>query len=303
MFFVSFRVSGPLRLLETAFREGANGLYANRLVSRTRDEISQAVSALNQLLRALRQRYEDFRFEAQEVKNAQIDAGIAERVQQVCDRIDQRYKFTGGKELRQRNAAQIRVPLFLFIFSEELSRSFLPIYVDGFSTPDIGMSEEILIGLPITLFMLMAAVITPIGGILSDRFGARRVFLTGIVPAIVGYVGTSLAQGYFDLILWRGLSGLGYGLIFIAAQAWVADHADNRNRAQGMAVFVGAVFAGALCGPSIGGILADRIGFEATFLVAAALAVTSGFHGLTRSLRKPETNSRRPATGSTWAHG
>ena len=276
VFFMNARVSGPLERLEALLAEGARGVFANRLVLRTRDEIGDLVGAFNRTLRSLCQRYEDFRFDAREIEDAQIDRSIARRIQAACTQVDSRYHFTGGVELRPRNAMQIRIPLFLFMFAEELPRSFLPLFVARLSPTDATISDELLIGLPITLFMLAAAVMTPFGGGIADRFGARRVFLMGIVPAAVGYVGTFLAQSYYDLVAWRLLSGAGYGLIFIAAQAWVAEHTGEHNRAQGMTVFVGGVFAATICGPSIGGILAGRIGFEATFLVSAGLAVASG---------------------------
>ena len=132
-------------------------------------------------------------------------------------------------------------------------------------------------GLPITLFMLAGMLMVPFAGGLNERFGTRRVFLAGLVPATIGYAGTFLAQDYLRSSS-RGefVSGIGYGLIFIAAQAWVAEHTDVRHRAQGMTVFVGAAFAAAICGPSIGGILADRLGFETTFLISAGLAAISG---------------------------
>ena len=276
VFFMNARISGPLERLEALLAEGARGVFANRLVLRTRDEIGDLVGAFNRTLRSLCQRYEDFRFDAREIEDAQIDRSIARRIQAACTQVDSRYRFTGGVELRPRNAMQIRIPLFLFMFAEELPRSFLPLFVARLSPTGTTVSDELLIGLPITLFMLAAAVMTPFGGGIADRFGARRVFLMGIVPAAVGYVGTFLAQSYYDLVAWRLLSGAGYGLIFIAAQAWVAEHTGEHNRAQGMTVFVGGVFAATICGPSIGGILAGRIGFEATFLVSAGLAVASG---------------------------
>ena len=276
VFFMNVRISGPLERLETLLADGARGVFANRLVLRTRDEIGDLVAAFNRTLRSLCQRYEDFRFDAREIEEAQIDRGIAQRIQAACTQVDRRYHFTGGMELRPRNAMQIRIPLFLFMFAEELPRSFLPLFVARLSPTGTAVSDELLIGLPITLFMLAAAVMTPFGGGIADRFGARRVFLMGIVPAVIGYVGTFLAQSYYDLVAWRLLSGAGYGLIFIAAQAWVAEHTGEHNRAQGMTVFVGGVFAATICGPSIGGILAGRIGFEATFLVSAGLAVASG---------------------------
>ena len=276
VFFMNVRISGPLERLETLLADGARGVFANRLMLRARDEIGDLVAAFNRSLRGLCQRYEDFRFDAREIEDAQIDRDIAQRIQTACTQVEKRYHFTGGEELRPRNAMQIRIPLFLFMFAEELPRSFLPLFVARLSPTDTAVSNELLVGLPITLFMLAAAVMIPFGGRIADRFGARRVFLMGIVPAAAGYFGTFLAQGYYDLVAWRMLSGVGYGLIFIAAQAWVAEHTGERNRAQGMTVFVGGVFAATICGPSIGGILAGRIGFEATFLASAGLAVVSG---------------------------
>ena len=302
MFLMSVRISGPMERIETILTEGARGIFGNQLLLRSRDEIGELVAALNRALRGLRQRYEDFHFDAREIRDAQIDKGIAQRIWTACQQIDDRYRFAGGAELRPRNAMQMRVPLFLFMFAEELPRSFLPLFVARLSPADAAISDELLFGLPIALFMLAGAVTVPFGGRLADRFGARRVFLAGILPAIVGYFGTFLAQGYYDLIAWRVLSGFGYGLIFIAAQAWVAENTQERSRAQDMSVFVGAVFAATICGPSIGGILAGRIGFEATFLISAALAVISGLivYSMLDETGKSRPMLRTATVGEEW---
>ena len=276
MFLMSVRVSGPMERVETILTEGAQGMFGSQFVLRARDEIGDVVAALNRALRSLRQRYEDFRFEVREIKDAQIDKDIANRIQSAGQQVDDRYRFSGGSELRLRNAMQIRIPLFVFMFAEEMPRSFLPLFAAHLSPTDTAMPHTLLYGLPITLFMLAGMIVVPFASGLTERFGTRRVFLAGIVPATIGYAGTFLAQGIYDLVAWRVISGVGYGLIFIAAQAWVADNTDMRHRAQGMTVFVGAAFAAAICGPSIGGILADRLGFEATFLISAGLAAVSG---------------------------
>ncbi|MCY4467772.1 MAG: MFS transporter, partial [Thiotrichales bacterium] len=276
MFLMSVRVSGPMERVETILGEGAQGMFGSQFVMRARDEIGDVVAALNRALRSLRQRYEDFRFEVREIKDAQIDKDIANRIQAASQQVDDRYRFSGGTELRLRNAMQIRIPLFVFMFAEELPRSFVPLFAARLSPTDAAISHELLFGLPITLFMLAGMLMVPVASGLAERFGTRRVFLAGIVPATVGYAGTFLAQGIYELVAWRMVSGVGYGIIFIAAQAWVADNTDMRYRAQGMTVFVGAAFAAAICGPSIGGILADRLGFETTFLISAGLAAISG---------------------------
>ena len=302
MFLMSVRVSGPLERIEAILTDGARGIFGNHLAMRARDEIGDLVTALNRAQRGLRQRYEDFNFDVREIKDAQIDKSIVNRIQAACQPVEDRYRFAGGAELRPRNAMQIRVPLFLFMFAEELPRSFLPLFIARLSPSDAVISDELLFGLPITLFMLAGMLVVPIGGGLADRFGARRVFLAGVVPATIGYAGTFLAHGYYDLVGWRVLSGIGYGLIFIAAQAWVADNTDARNRAQGMTVFVGAVFAATICGPSIGGIFADRIGFEATFLISAGLAAVSGLlvYVMLDGTVKARTTHRTAFGGQEW---
>jgi len=171
--------------------------------------------------------------------------------------------------------AGIRFALFLFMLAEELSRSFLPLYVRGLYTPVPGLSEALVMGMPIALFMLLAAVFTPFAGAWADRFGTRRTLLLGTLPAVAGFAGTAAAQTLGELLLWRGACAFGYAIMFIGAQGFVARHSRRRERARGMAQFVAAVVAAGLCGAPIGGILADHVGPRATFAVSALLTLAA----------------------------
>jgi predicted MFS family arabinose efflux permease len=93
------------------------------------------------------------------------------------------------------------------------------------------------------------------------------------VLASLGLLGTAFAQTYNDLILWRLLSAIGYGLAFVACQGYVIDHTDRTNRARGLAMFTGGIIAADICGPAIGGILANHLGFRATLAIAGATAL------------------------------
>jgi MFS family permease len=55
----------------------------------------------------------------------------------------------------------------------------------------------------------------------------------------------------------------------------VLEHATPSKRAKSFALFVGAIMVASICGPSIGGILADNVGERATLVVAALLAAGS----------------------------
>lgn len=171
--------------------------------------------------------------------------------------------------------ASMRAALFLFMLAEELSRSFLPLYTRELYTPVPGLSETLMMGLPIGLFMFLVAVFTPFAGAWADRFGSRRTLLLGTLPAVAGFAGTAMAGSLTELLLWRGACALGYAVMFIGAQGFVARHTAADRRARGMAQFVAAVIVAGLCGAPLGGILADQFGYRATFVVSALLALAA----------------------------
>ena len=276
LFFMGIRVEKPMELIYRAMKNGEKGIFSTHLLVTTRDEVGQLTATFNRTLQAIRHRYQDFLFDFNETKNAQIDATVVERVSAIKDDMDNKYYFEQARQIQFSSPDLIRIPLFMFIFAEELSRSFLPLFVRRYAPSDLAVSSDLLIGLPITLFMVAAMLATPIGGRMVDKFGTCRVFLTGIGFALVGFVGTSLTQGYNDLVFYRIVTGVGYGLVFIASEGWVTQHARRKKRATSTGVFIAAVFAGIICGPPIGAIFANRFGYEATFILSASVALVSG---------------------------
>lgn len=171
--------------------------------------------------------------------------------------------------------AKIRTPLFVFILAEELTRSFLPSFAQTLSTPISWLSPQAVVGMPIALFMLVVALSQPFIGAYCERAGHRRTMMIGAGIASLGFLGSAMAGSVLDLLLWRGLCGLGYAMVFVASQAFVLDNATPATRARSFGLFVGAIMAASVCGPSIGGILADILGVRLTFAMAAALVAGS----------------------------
>lgn len=171
--------------------------------------------------------------------------------------------------------AKVRAPLFAFILAEELTRSFLPGYVKELLVSIPGLSPQIVIGLPIVLFMLIVALAQPYLGAFCEKIGHRRAMVYGATIAGAGFLATMLAVTVLDLLLWRSLCAIGYALVFVAAQGYVLVYTTPSNRARGFALFVGAIMVATVCGPSIGGILADNLGERPTFALAAFIAFAS----------------------------
>ena len=201
---------------------------------------------------------------------AQAQAGLAA--------LERRCRFGIDKnpsDDKEAQMAKVRAPLFMFILAEELTRSFMPGYVKELLVPIPGLSPALVIGLPIALFMFIVAIGQPFLGVYTERVGHRRAMLNGAALAAVGFLATSMANTVLDLLLWRSLCAAGYAMVFVAAQAYVLEHSTPRSRARSFALFVGAIMAATVCGPSIGGILADNTGIRPTFVVAALLAAAS----------------------------
>ncbi len=178
-----------------------------------------------------------------------------------------------GWTIGQHALVRVRMPLFIFFCAEELSRPFFPIYARSLQMPIDGLSPEIVISLPMMLFMLVVALSQPFGGPWAVRLGARRLMAAGAVVGAAGLALTASAESLLALLAWRFVTAAGYGLVFVAGQSHVVANSDAGNRAWGLAMFVGSVLAASICGPAIGGILADRLGYRLTFLVGSSLAL------------------------------
>ncbi len=275
--FMSRNILAPTAHIHRVFESGSRGKFTSRLAMRVRNEFGIMVSSLNRLLYELEQRYQDFHFELRELRDAQIDPRISQKISIIIDQTNNRFGFSDRFSILEKTATQIRMPFFLFIFSEEMSRSFFPLFVVGFIPPNPALSYELMISMPITLFMVATFLATLVAGKWTCRVGCSRLFILGIAFAFVGYCGTFLADSYAELILWRCLNGVGYGLIFNACETWIALHSKESNRGHGASAYVGAIFAGYICGPSLGGMLAEYVGQDTTFLISAGLAIVSGF--------------------------
>jgi DHA1 family tetracycline resistance protein-like MFS transporter len=141
---------------------------------------------------------------------------------------------------------------------------FLPLYAE-----DYGPSP-VVFGLLMASFSVMQFVAAPILGRLSDRFGRRPVLLVSLIGSVVGYLLFAFAGSMAMLFASRIIDGISGGNIS-TAQAVIADITDERDRTKGMGIIGAAFGLGFICGPGIGGLLAD----VALWLPGVAAAVTS----------------------------
>ena len=125
----------------------------------------------------------------------------------------------------------------------------------------------------VTIFLVTSTITVPIYGKLSDLYGRRPLLLLGITLFLIGSALSGLSQTMWQLILFRGLQGLGAGALFPIALAVIGDLFTPAERGKYQGLF-GAVFGIAfLIGPGLGGFLTDNFSWHWVFFVNLPIGV------------------------------
>jgi EmrB/QacA subfamily drug resistance transporter len=133
-----------------------------------------------------------------------------------------------------------------------------------------------------TIYLLTMTVTMPVWGSLSDRFGRRAVLLVGVVVFMAGSALCGLSQEMWQLIVFRGVQGVGAGAIAPIALATIGDLYPPADRARLQAAFSSLFVLAFLIGPTLGGVLTDTVGWRWVFYInlpvcLVALAVMARF--------------------------
>lgn len=264
----AWQLTGPFRLVETALYKRVAGDLRQYQIGRGSRLKTAFIQRLNAQNAHLRDRLtESIRNLKQGAKRKALEAFGKERHLYVTD------AQTGASIM------DARIPLFVFSFAEELQKSFLPLFVAEFHTKYDLFERDIMMGLPISTFMFVIAVFTPFAGRLVDKFGNKTLFISGLIPAIAGYLTCYFAGSANDILIGRSMTAVGYAVITISSQSYIAAVVPPENRARGMAIFVGVLMAGTMCGTAIGAILADWLGYKPVFLIATFFSLLAGLLG------------------------
>jgi len=167
----------------------------------------------------------------------------------------------------------IRPVIFLFIMADGFSISFLPLFVENLYKPIFNLPKELVIGIPISVFMLFLAITMPFAGRISDKIGWNRSLIAGLFINASGLILTGFVKDIYMLILYRSITAIGFGIVFISCQKFIIDTTTPATRSLGMASFLSAFFSGDICGTVIGGMLADRIGYNIIFFISGAFSI------------------------------
>jgi EmrB/QacA subfamily drug resistance transporter len=162
-----------------------------------------------------------------------------------------------------------------------------------FIARDLGASLENLQWVT-NAYLLALAVLLIVGGKLGDRFGRKKVFLTGIAGFAVTSLMVGLSGGIGEVIMWRSLQGVFGALLMPNTLALLRSvfPAEKLNSAIGIWGASSAISIAA--GPIIGGLLVENVSWESVFYInvpVGLIALLVGF-AVVRESRDETPNQR-----------
>ncbi len=139
-------------------------------------------------------------------------------------------------------------------------------------------------------FLLTGTISTPIYGKLGDMHGRPRILLVSIAIFLLASSLCGAATDMTQLIVFRGLQGLGAGGLITLAQATIGDVAGPRGRGRYQGLFTAAIAVGTVAGPIVGGALTTLLSWRWVFFVnlpVGAVAATLIHRNLPRVPARP----------------
>src|SRR5436305_251100 len=133
----------------------------------------------------------------------------------------------------------------------------------------------------VTAYLLASTVSVPIYGKLSDIYGRRLFFITGMVIFLIGSALAGTSQNMTQLIIYRGIQGVGAGAMMPIAMAIIGDIFPPAERGKWQGLIVAVFGLASIVGPTLGGWITDNWGWRWVFYVNMPVGIvailTAGF--------------------------
>jgi MFS family permease len=153
-------------------------------------------------------------------------------------------------------------------------------------------------------FMLVYTLVSPMIGVLGDRYSRRRLLSSGVALWSVATVGTAFASDFYGMFFWRALLGIGEASYGIIAPTLLADLFPPKLRGRVMGLYFLALPVGGAIGSGIGGWFSTHgtwryafwvVGVPGLFAAVAGLLMNDPGRGASEG--KPTGKADRPGLG------
>ncbi|MUG73201.1 MDR family MFS transporter [Paenibacillus validus] len=185
--------------------------------------------------------------------------------------------------------------LFLSSLDQTIVSTALPTIVEK-----LGGFEQI--SWVFTVYMLTSTAIMPIVGKLSDMYGRKRFYAAGLLTFIIGSALCGLAQDMTQLIVFRGIQGLGAGCMMPITFTLLFTLMPPERAGRFQAMFMGVFALSSIVGPSVGAFITTWMSWRWNFYINLPLGLIALFI-LMGALVESKDTTRKPKVdyaGAWW---
>ena len=144
----------------------------------------------------------------------------------------------------------------------------------------------------LTSYIVAAAIVMPLTGFLSARFGRKRVFMASLVGVTITTLLCGAAMNLTQIVLFRLLQGVFGASLVPLSQAVLLDTYPRERHGPAMALWGLGVMVGPILGPTLGGWLTEYYDWRWVFYINLPFGLLAWF-GLGLYVRETEIDATR----------
>jgi MFS family permease len=159
-------------------------------------------------------------------------------------------------------------------------------------------------GLISTCFNVFFALTVPFAGYFADRMSRKKIIVFSIALFSVATMFTGVANTVILFILFRSVStGMGEAMFGPTYPAIIAEYHDNKTRATAMSLHQTAYYVGVVASTFLAGLIADKFGWQYSFLIFGGVGVLFTFVLVWRLKDKPKSEEELAARAASQPEG
>lgn len=203
--------------------------------------------------------------------------------------------LTGGMRLRGWGLASVLAALMLTMLLAALDQTIVSTALPKIIRDLNGFDRYTWV---VTAYLLAETTVIPILGKLSDQFGRKWFLVAGVVIFLAGSMLSGTSQTMNQLIIFRGIQGIGAGFLFALIFTLIGDIFTPAERARWQGLFSGVFALASVIGPTLGGWITDNTSWRWVFYVNLPLGIVAL---LLLILKLPANISIRSTRYQGWA--
>jgi MFS family permease len=168
---------------------------------------------------------------------------------------------------------------------------YVPSAVKPLFQKELGFSDA-QTAYPLTAFVLVYMLTSPIFGSLADRWSRKVLIALGVALWSLATAGGALAGGLVTFIIARSLVGVGEAAYATITPSLLSDYYPPSRRNRILTVFYVAIPVGAALGFTLGGLIGNAYGWRAAFLICGLPGLLAA--GMALLIREPPRGGQDP---------